>query len=100
RRRVLLWPSACFLSCARHPSDLHASGLTAAKWDCRAPHWHGHGCRSYVYDACGCPPFSVAVCGPVRGASDQPPPQSLQSGDLPSPTVDGEGWRCVGVQGL
>ncbi|CAI7833657.1 unnamed protein product, partial [Closterium sp. NIES-54] len=24
----------------------------------------------------------------------------LQSGDLPSPAVDGEGWRCVGVPGL
>ncbi|CAI5965444.1 unnamed protein product [Closterium sp. NIES-65] len=34
RRRVLLWPSASLLSRTRHPSDLHASGLSAAKWDC------------------------------------------------------------------
>ncbi|CAI5946129.1 unnamed protein product [Closterium sp. NIES-64] len=46
------------------------------------------------------PHFLWPFCGQVRGASDQPPPQGLQAGDLPSPAVDGEGWRCVGVPGL
>ncbi|CAI7871455.1 unnamed protein product, partial [Closterium sp. NIES-54] len=31
-----------------------------------------HGGRSHLYDPCGCSPFSVAVCGPVRCASAQP----------------------------
>ncbi|CAI7778432.1 unnamed protein product [Closterium sp. NIES-53] len=38
--------------------------------------------------------------GMVMDVAHQPPPQGLQSGDLPSPAVDGEGWRCVGVPGL
>ncbi|CAI7757513.1 unnamed protein product [Closterium sp. NIES-54] len=31
----------------------------------------GHGRRSYIHDPCGCSPFSVAVRGSVRCASDQ-----------------------------
>ncbi|CAI7768489.1 unnamed protein product [Closterium sp. NIES-53] len=40
-----------------------------------APHWLSHGGRSYLHDPCGCSPFSVAVCGPARCASAQPPPR-------------------------
>ncbi|CAI7747089.1 unnamed protein product, partial [Closterium sp. NIES-54] len=34
RRRVFLCPSGSLLSCTGHPPDLHASGLSTAKWDC------------------------------------------------------------------
>ncbi|CAI7752220.1 unnamed protein product [Closterium sp. NIES-53] len=33
-----------------------------------APHWLSYGDRSYLHDPCGCSPFSVVVCGPVRCA--------------------------------
>ncbi|CAI7780489.1 unnamed protein product, partial [Closterium sp. NIES-53] len=46
RRGVFLCPSGSLLSCTGNPPDLHASGLSTAKWDCLAPHWHGHGRRS------------------------------------------------------
>ncbi|CAI5999091.1 unnamed protein product [Closterium sp. NIES-65] len=38
----------------------------------------------------------------VRYAAHQinHPPQGLSTGDLPSPAVDGEGWRCCRVPGL
>ncbi|CAI7884200.1 unnamed protein product, partial [Closterium sp. NIES-53] len=64
------------------------------------PHWHGHGRRSYVHDPCGCSPFSVAVRGSVRGASDQPSASCLLAGDHTYFAVDGEGWRCVRVSCL
>ncbi|CAI5471836.1 unnamed protein product [Closterium sp. Yama58-4] len=46
------------------------------------------------------PPFSVAVCGPVRRASAQPLAPCLPAGDLAHAAVDGEGWRCVAFPGL
>ncbi|CAI7792746.1 unnamed protein product [Closterium sp. NIES-53] len=59
-----------------------------------APHWLSHGGRSYLHDQCGCSPFSVAVCGPVRCAPAQPLALCLLAGDLAHTTLDGEGWRC------
>ncbi|CAI5969413.1 unnamed protein product [Closterium sp. NIES-64] len=38
--------------------------------------------------------------GMVMDVAHQPPPQGLQAGVLPSPAMDGEGWRCVCVSGL
>ncbi|CAI7785347.1 unnamed protein product [Closterium sp. NIES-53] len=61
-----------------------------------APHWLSHGGRSYLYDPCGCSPFSVAVCGPVSCASTQHLAPCL----LAHTAFDGEGWRCDGVPGL
>ncbi|CAI7922359.1 unnamed protein product [Closterium sp. NIES-53] len=60
----------------------------------RVPHWLSHGGRSYLHDPCGCSPFSVAVCGPVRCASAQPLAPCLLAGDLAHTTLDGVGWRC------
>ncbi|CAI7744859.1 unnamed protein product, partial [Closterium sp. NIES-53] len=34
RRGVFLCPSGSLPSCTGHPPDLHASGLSTAKWDC------------------------------------------------------------------
>ncbi|CAI7930517.1 unnamed protein product, partial [Closterium sp. NIES-54] len=34
RRGVFLCPSGSLLLCTGHPPDLHASGLSTAKWDC------------------------------------------------------------------
>ncbi|CAI7837467.1 unnamed protein product [Closterium sp. NIES-53] len=34
RRTVFLRPSASLLLCGGHPPDVHASGLSTAKWDC------------------------------------------------------------------
>ncbi|CAI7789589.1 unnamed protein product [Closterium sp. NIES-54] len=51
-------------------------------------------------DPCGCPPFSVAICGPVRRASAQPLAPCLLAGDLAHTSVDGEGWRRVAFPGL
>ncbi|CAI5973349.1 unnamed protein product [Closterium sp. NIES-64] len=73
-------------------ADFHASGLSTAKMGLLSA---GIGMvmdvASYVYGPCGCPPFSVAVCGSVRGASD-----NLQPGSPcwrpPCVAVDGEGW--------
>ncbi|CAI7783112.1 unnamed protein product [Closterium sp. NIES-54] len=59
-----------------------------------------HGGRSYLHDPCGCSPFFVVVCGPVRCASAQPLTPCLLAGDLAYTALDGEGWRCVGVPGL
>ncbi|CAI7781292.1 unnamed protein product [Closterium sp. NIES-53] len=66
RRGVFLRPPQSLLSFGRHPPDIHASGLPAAKWDCRAPHWH------------------------VRCAADQPSASCLLAGDQTYSTVDGE----------
>ncbi|CAI7771294.1 unnamed protein product [Closterium sp. NIES-53] len=38
--------------------------------------------------------------GMVMDVTHQPSPPGLQAGYLPSLTVDGEGWRCVGIPGL
>ncbi|CAI7888407.1 unnamed protein product [Closterium sp. NIES-53] len=65
-----------------------------------APHWLGHGGRSHLHDPCGCSPFSVVVCGPVRCPSAQPLAPCFLAGDLAHTTLDGGGWRCVGVLGL
>ncbi|CAI7805150.1 unnamed protein product, partial [Closterium sp. NIES-53] len=61
------------------------------------PHWLSHGGRSYLHDPCGCSPFFVAVCGPLRCASAQPLALCLLAGELAYTALDGEGWRCVGV---
>ncbi|CAI7777250.1 unnamed protein product [Closterium sp. NIES-53] len=55
---------------------------------------------SYLHDPCGWPPFSVAVCGPLWGASAQPLAMCLLAGDLADTALDRRDWRCVGVQGL
>ncbi|CAI7838323.1 unnamed protein product [Closterium sp. NIES-53] len=72
--------------------DLHVLRL---HFDRGAPHWLIHGGRSYLHDPCGCSPFSVAVCGPVRCASAQPLAPCLLPGDLAYTGLDGEGWRCA-----
>ncbi|CAI7765674.1 unnamed protein product [Closterium sp. NIES-53] len=59
---------------------------------------HGHGRRSYVHDPCGCPPFSVAVCGPgsrafVRELSaDKLSPRAVPCVFLGFPP-DAPGWQ-------
>ncbi|CAI7764706.1 unnamed protein product [Closterium sp. NIES-54] len=50
-----------------------------------------HGGRSYLHDPCGCSPFYVAVCGPVRCASAQPLAPCLLAEDLAHTALDGEG---------
>ncbi|CAI7896277.1 unnamed protein product [Closterium sp. NIES-53] len=47
--------------------------------------------RSYLHDPCGCSPFYVAVCGPVRCASAQPLAPCLLAEDLAHTALDGEG---------
>ncbi|CAI7874677.1 unnamed protein product, partial [Closterium sp. NIES-54] len=48
-----------------------------------SPHQYGIAeRRSYLDDPCGCSPFSVAVCGPVRCASAQPLAPCHLVGDL------------------
>ncbi|CAI5951052.1 unnamed protein product [Closterium sp. NIES-65] len=89
RRRVLFSPSARLLSCTGDPPDLHASD---------SPQQNGIAERriGMVMDVArtsmmrGCPPFSVAVCGEVRGASAQPSSPGLSASDVPSLAVDGK----------
>ncbi|CAI7801443.1 unnamed protein product, partial [Closterium sp. NIES-53] len=57
-----------------------------------APHWLSHGGRSYLHDPCGCSPFSVAVCGPVRCASAQPLAPCLLAGDLANTALVFQVW--------
>ncbi|CAI7817858.1 unnamed protein product [Closterium sp. NIES-53] len=57
-------------------------------------HWLSHGGRSYLHGPCGCSPFSMAVCGPVRCASAQPLAPCLLAGDFADTALDGGGWRC------
>ncbi|CAI7834771.1 unnamed protein product [Closterium sp. NIES-53] len=83
--------------CERFGQDLPVLRL---HFDKGAPHWLSHGGRSYLYDPCGSSPFSVAVCGPILGASAQPLAPCLLTGDLAHTALNGGGWRCVGVQVL
>ncbi|CAI7881189.1 unnamed protein product [Closterium sp. NIES-53] len=63
-----VWGPACSVS-----SFASCSAKTFLSCVCTldrgAPHWLSHGGRLYLRDPCGCSPFSVAGCGPVRCAS-------------------------------
>ncbi|CAI7887736.1 unnamed protein product [Closterium sp. NIES-54] len=55
----------------------------------RAPHWHGHGRRSYVYDACGYPPSPYAV--PTGGLTERRVPASRPASLVRTARTSGRG---------
>ncbi|CAI5967184.1 unnamed protein product [Closterium sp. NIES-64] len=78
-----------------HPSDLHASGLTTAEWIAeRRIGMVMDVARTSMMHAAA-PHFSVAVCGRYAAHQINLHPRVSRPENLPSPAVDGEGWRCV-----